>query len=181
MHRYNELAPLQEPPRRTLAYNDVMAYGWLGEFELLRHSSHALLEKPWSSPVARDIMVKYFKLQCAHAEIHRLNIEIPRLQQWLEDEDSSFEQAASKLDDSNVLLAAELRAQHGVQKRINNVHRAWLARIYILPGYTGPRPATVHTDNDNVASEEVEVLPDEDDRANDEACRLEETVARMSL
>lgn len=126
-------------------------------------------------------MVKYFKLQCAHAEIHRLNIEIPRLQQWLEDENVSFTQAAADLDPTAPLLAAEVRARHRVQQRVNEVHRAWLARIYAIPGYSGPHPVTPEPGTAAFTSEEVEILPDEDDRANDEACRLEETVARMSL
>ncbi len=181
---YNDLARVQKPPRPKLDYGDVMAYGWLGEFELLKHSSHALLEKPWSSPVARDVMVKYFKVQCAQAEIRRLNVEIPRLQQWIDDEDAHFVRAATHADESDPLLGAELRAMHRVQRRINGVHRAWLAEIYKLDGYTGARPviqSSLETSAESVDVGGGQILPDEDDNMNDEAVRLGETLDRLVL
>ncbi len=180
---YNDLARVQKPPRPKLDYGDVMAYGWLGEFELLKHSSQALLEKPWSSPVARDVMVKHFKVQCAHAEIRRLNVEIPRVQQWVNDEDADFVRAATQADASDPLLGDELRAMHRVQRRVNSVHRAWLGEIYKLPGYSGPRPSGDSAEAPAEAPEagEGEILPDEDDHMNDEAVRLGETLDRLVL
>ncbi len=181
LNNYNALARVQNPPRPKLDYGDVMAYGWLGEFELLKHSSHALLEKPWSSPAARDVMVKYFKIQCAQAEIQRLNVEIPRLQQWVDDEDAHLPRIAADLEATDPLLAEEIRVVHRRQRRINRVHRSWLSSIYALGGYSGPRPTTPGAPTDIPVVQEDAILPDEDDNMNDEAVRMEETIRRLVL
>ncbi len=114
--------------------------GWLGEFELLKHSRHRVLQKPWASPTAREIMDKYFKLSCAHVEIEWLNIEIPRVQGWVDHDDEDILATAQQLEAWQPLLAAELRDFYCGQHCVNNVLRARLAAIYKLSGYTGPHP-----------------------------------------
>jgi hypothetical protein len=46
LERYNQLAPVQTPPQETLEFSNIASYAWLGEFNLLKHSCHHLLEKP---------------------------------------------------------------------------------------------------------------------------------------
>ena len=38
LSKYNELAPLQQPPRPILEYGDLALYSWLGDFDLLKYS-----------------------------------------------------------------------------------------------------------------------------------------------
>lgn len=46
LEKYNNLVPLQVPPRPTLNYTDVIGYVSLGEFDLLKYSRHDLMTKP---------------------------------------------------------------------------------------------------------------------------------------
>ncbi|CDO74385.1 hypothetical protein BN946_scf184816.g8 [Trametes cinnabarina] len=178
--KYNELASLQDPPHQQLEYTDIMAYGWLGKFELLKHSWYAILEKPWASPVCRDVMNKYFKLQCAQAKVFRLNVEIPRLQKWVDDDNAHSRATAAAHQQSQPLLAAEILAVYKKRHRVNDVHRLQLEAVYSLNGYSGPCPAgTKAISSPSTVTEDTDILPDEDDHLNDEAVCLEEVVTRM--
>jgi len=64
--------------------------------------------KPWVNPTHREIAVKYFKLLCAHEEIVRLNVEIPRLQAWVDTENLKMEKCVTRLHSMTPLLAAEM-------------------------------------------------------------------------
>jgi hypothetical protein len=74
LEKYNQLAPLQHPPRPVLEYSEVASYCWLGEFELLKHSRHDLLSKPWASKANREVASKHFKVVRAFALTWRLHV-----------------------------------------------------------------------------------------------------------
>ncbi|KIM61914.1 hypothetical protein SCLCIDRAFT_25388 [Scleroderma citrinum Foug A] len=97
LEKYNKLAVKQHPPRPTLQYNEVTSYTSLGDFDLLKHSRHNVLVKPWANPTHREMAIKYFKLLRAREEIMRLNIEIPRLQAWVDTEDSELQKCTTRL------------------------------------------------------------------------------------
>ena len=40
LQKYNELAPLQNPPWPTLQFSDVASYSWLSDFDLLKSSGN---------------------------------------------------------------------------------------------------------------------------------------------
>ncbi|KAG1735668.1 uncharacterized protein EDB91DRAFT_1238175 [Suillus paluster] len=179
LDRYNKLAPLQDPPRPILDYSEVVGYACLGEFSLLKHSRHQILTKPWSVSANREMAAKYFKLVRSHEEIVRLNVEIKRLQSWVEHEDRSILNAIDSLlaDDTEALLVAELKEFHAKRHCINTNHRKHLQKIYALEGYTGERVQTiVHS-----------TVPDgdkddgQDDEVNEEAVRLEDLVSHLTL
>jgi len=92
--------------------------------------------------------IKYFKLLRAREEITRLNVEIPRLQAWVDTEDSEMKKCATQLQTTAPLLAAEISEVHRRRQRVNDIHRTRLARIYSLTHYDGP----IHVE----ASDEVE-------------------------
>ncbi|KAG1726514.1 uncharacterized protein EDB91DRAFT_1061561 [Suillus paluster] len=94
LDKYNNLAPLQNPPRPTLEYHEVASYTWLGEFNLLKHSWRDLLSKPWASKTNREVAAKYFKVLHAHEEITWLNVEVARLHRWVDDEDAHLSSVA---------------------------------------------------------------------------------------
>jgi len=137
-----------------LQYNEVTLYASLGDFDLLKHSRHDVLVKPWANPTHREMAVKYFKLLRAHEEIVRLNIEIPRLQAWVDTEDSEIQRCATRLQSTAPLLAAEISEVHKWQQRVNDVHHTRLMHIYSLSHYNGP----IH----------VELLDDVEDDVQDE-------------
>ena len=107
LEKYNELAPLQNPPRPTLQFSDVASYSWLSDFDLLKFSRTDILQKPWSVPANREVANKYFKVLRAHEEIYRLNIEVRRLDAWITHEDQVIKSAIDTTTDLH--LAAELR------------------------------------------------------------------------
>ncbi|KAG2121463.1 hypothetical protein DEU56DRAFT_746660, partial [Suillus clintonianus] len=145
LDKYNKLALPQNPQRPTLQYSEVMSCVALGEFEILKCSRHDILAKPWSKGIHHEMTNKYFKIIRAQEEITRLNVEIQRLQAWVDMEDSDIERAATELDSTDTRLAAELWLLYHRQHRINDVHRNCLAHIYSLPGYTGSIPLQVNT------------------------------------
>jgi hypothetical protein len=185
LEKYNKLAPLQNPPRPVLDYSEVVGYASLGEFSLLKYSRHDILAKPWSIPANREMAVKYFKLVRSCEEIIRLNVEVKRLQSWVEHEDQNVLEAINSLvaDNPNSLLIDELKAFHAKCRRINDNHRKLLQKIYVLDGYTGERPSqtfdSVMPDEDGI--EEGNLEYHEDDAVNDEAVRLEDLVSRLTL
>lgn len=174
---YNELAPLQQPPRPILQFSDVASYAFLGDFELLKYSRHDIISKPWASAANREIATRYFKIHRAHEEIKRLNMEINRLSIWVDYEDSELLEAASRLDESNPELASEIRTFQAKRQRVNDAHRGCLHSIYRLKGYSGtipgrPTAADVEVPADLEGSEPIGV--DEDDTLDDEIARLAE-------
>ncbi|THH00432.1 hypothetical protein EW026_g2103 [Hermanssonia centrifuga] len=190
LERYNKLAVKQQPPRPRLEYSDIATYCLLGEFELLKDSRYGVLTQPWTTPANREITTKHFKTLCARAEIKRLNVEIARVQEWVDREDVHIRTVAGLLATSNPILASEMRQQYARQYRINNVHRARLKAIYKLSGYTGGSPPSLGTNDaqsndDQVVEQDLDVggsgLIDEDDALNDEGNRLDEAMDRLSV
>ncbi|KIK80743.1 hypothetical protein PAXRUDRAFT_36097 [Paxillus rubicundulus Ve08.2h10] len=163
LEKYNKLAPLQTPPRPILQYNDIVSYAVLAEFDLIKYSRHDVLAKPWSNPTHREMAIKYLKVLRAEEEIVRLNVEIHRLQTWVNDEDAHIKAAASRLEVTNP-LAAEIWGLYHRQRRVNDVHRSRLAGIYKLKGYSG----FVY----NGTEEDGDVSDVEEEELGEEAARL---------
>ncbi|KAG1719409.1 hypothetical protein EDD22DRAFT_791676, partial [Suillus occidentalis] len=181
LEHYNQLACLQSPPRDILKFSEVASYAWLGEFELLKSSRQEILTKPWSSKANREVAGKYFKIIRAREEIERLNIEISRLQRWVEDEDAHLLTTATSLEANQPALAHEIHHLYDKRVRMNNVHRARLQAIYALPGFCGV--CVLETSNDAdvgaVIDELQSAVPievDEDDILCDEAACLESCI-----
>jgi hypothetical protein len=182
LEKYNKLAPLQSPPRPTLQYTDIITYAALGDFMLLKYSSHKIVEKPWSVPLNREMALKHFKVVRAHEEIVRLNVEARRLHAWVDHEDELLSSTAAGLHDTDRLLSAEIRCQYATCHQVNNLHRSRLQRLYQLKGYTGhcsDSPSNTdehHTD----VNDDPELAPDEDDTACDEVLRLGDCLEGLS-
>ena len=92
-----------------LQYSEVLSYAILGDFDLLKHSRHDVLARPWSNTMHRQMAAKYFKLLRAHEEITRLNVEVRRLQAWVDHETADIKQIAEGLSARDPLLSAELQ------------------------------------------------------------------------
>ena len=171
LERYNKLAMKQSPPRPVLQYNEVLSYATLGDFDLLKHSQHDVLARPWSNTMHRQMAVKYFKLLRAHEEINRLNVEVRRLQAWVDNETTEIERIATEISPQNPLLSAELRALFHRQQRVNIQHQLRLQCIYDLEGYLGVRPVVEH---------ERGGVDEDDEPEGDEALRLDTCMNVMS-
>lgn len=145
LDRYNKVAPLMQPPAPTLDWNQIMDYTFVSEFELLKYSrSHQdITAQPWSRPVYREAMAKYFKLRRAHEEIVRVNVEARRLRTAIRDEHILYEDTIKELESADALLAAELHACYATRRRVNALHTRKLNELESLPGFTGIRGAGI--------------------------------------
>jgi hypothetical protein len=163
LQTYNELAPLQVPPRPVLQYSDIINYASLGEFEFLKHSRHLTLAKPWSRPANREVAAKFFKIVRAKEEILRLNVEIGHLATWLDDEDNIHALTVTSLSTANPPLASELCRISHARRQVNDQHRAKLSQIYNLSGYTGTPLVSTSKPLVNQLDSTTRMNDDEDD------------------
>jgi hypothetical protein len=143
IQRYNDLAPLQNPPRPLLAYSEVVEYCNFSEFEILKHSDHEILSKKWATLTNRQAAKKWFKLQRAKEEVRRCNVEVARLQAWVDAEDAEMCRAVAAHKESDAAFAAHLEAIQMQRRSVNDQIRMRLQQIYSLPDYDGPRPPVV--------------------------------------
>ncbi|KAJ7165247.1 hypothetical protein C8R46DRAFT_900786 [Mycena filopes] len=83
---YNAAAASIVPEGRKLSWDEVVEYAFLANFDLLRDPETFGQVRPWSTPAARLLLDKYFKIERAREEIQRCNIEIRRLVTHIRDE-----------------------------------------------------------------------------------------------
>ncbi|KAG1892237.1 hypothetical protein F4604DRAFT_1875645 [Suillus subluteus] len=175
LEKYNQLAIVQTPPQEVIEYSEVASYAWLGEFDLLKHSCHCILEKPWTSKGNREVANNFFKIQRAREEIQCLNVEVARLSAWVDHEDAHLKSTFKSLVESDPTLSHEISCMYEERRRVNDVHRKRIQAIRDLPEM---RSIDDHRGGD--ADEMMEDLrgtrsieADEDDALCDEADRLE--------
>lgn len=137
---YNKLAKKMRPPAPELHWKDIMSYGFVGEFELIKYvwSRADISEAAWAQPFNREIAVKHFKVVRAHEELLRLHTEMRRIRAAIERDKKDFEAAVATLSNSDPLLAAELTSRYSVRSRVNAQLHAGLLCAENLPGYIGP-------------------------------------------
>jgi len=99
----------------------------------------------------------------------RLNVEIPRLQVWVDTENLEMEKCVTRLHSMTPLLAAEMSEVCKRQKWVNDVHCSRLACIYNLTQYMGP----IHAELSDEVEDNVQ------DEGGDEAIRFEACIERM--
>jgi hypothetical protein len=138
--RYNALAPIQMPPRPRLEYSEVVEYCNFSEFEILKHSDHNLLSKDWTILANRQAANKYFKLERAKEEVRRCNVEVARLQAWVDMDDAEMSRAVAA-HEHDPAFVAHLKVVQVWRRQANDRIRVRLQQIYRLPGYSGPRPS----------------------------------------
>lgn len=116
-----------------------MEYGFVAEFELLRNSRsyQDITKNAWTRPAHREITTKYFKILRAHEEIVRVNIEMRRLRTSIHDEHIVFERQIARLQESDILLSAEVEGAYYFRSRVNATHTRHLDCIEALRGFTG--------------------------------------------
>src|ERR1700761_2638354 len=83
--RYNEAAAALGRP--LLTWQEVVEYGFLADFDLLRLGREDLRNLPWALPGAREAMDQHFKILQAEVERTRLNTEILRFVTFMPEEE----------------------------------------------------------------------------------------------
>ncbi|KAG1751317.1 uncharacterized protein EDB91DRAFT_1078128 [Suillus paluster] len=119
LEKYNQLAIVQTPPREVLEFSEIASYAWLGKFDLLKHSRHCILEKPF------NVLMKKFD---------SLNVEVARLSAWVDHKDAHFKATIESLVESDPTLSHEISCMYEERRRVNDVHRRRIHAISELPG-----------------------------------------------
>jgi len=135
------------PPAPLLDWKQLMDYSFVSEFKLLKHSQlhQDITHEPWAVPANRELTTKYFKVMRAHGEINRVNIKMCRLRTSTQDEHIMFEEHISHLQESNVLLAADVQRRYDTRWHVNCYHTLQLDAIEKLKGFAGIcGPGTCH-------------------------------------
>lgn len=130
---YNEAAV--EIGQPTLDWTKVSHYAFLEEFALLGATSEDIRSKRWAEPAVRELMKQALRVERAHEEIKRCNIEIRRLHTAIADEENTFSRVLNGLTDSPIFGAISEFCTR--RRRINAHILARLQDIYVLKGFTG--------------------------------------------
>ncbi|KIK35330.1 hypothetical protein CY34DRAFT_32095, partial [Suillus luteus UH-Slu-Lm8-n1] len=135
--RYNTQAALLVPPRPKLTWKDIVEYSFLGEFDLLRHSCTDIRNHDWTAPAHREATMKYFKLQRAHEEIQRLNVEVRCLRTAIHDEEVNTIATIDQLLETDRTLAVELKSRYQARAAVNAVHLFRLDQLKSQRAFSG--------------------------------------------
>lgn len=179
------------PPRAKVEFGTVIAYAFLGEFDLLRDARQDVREKPWANPDTRIFTDQYFKLLRAKEEIQRLNIEMRRLRSWIRDD--IIEQRAvhtQLVEDGKAHLASELWSRFHSRERINSHILRFLDEVESWEGFSGISGCGVKQGGTAPSEQRVRARPEaageggtgeesDDEAVNAEVDRVEAVLERM--
>ncbi|KAJ7016692.1 hypothetical protein C8F04DRAFT_1215408 [Mycena alexandri] len=122
LNSYNTAAKSIVPAGRQLSWSEVIEYAFLADFDLLRKPAELGEVRPWSTPAARLLLDKYFKIQRAREEIRRCNIEIRRVITSIRDEKAFLTAKENELQESDPGLAWCIRRYRFRRERYDLVH-----------------------------------------------------------
>ncbi|KAJ7859473.1 hypothetical protein B0H14DRAFT_3084935 [Mycena olivaceomarginata] len=108
IERYNKVALSMEPPMPTLDWDQVVNYGFLGDFDLLQDTTDSISSRLWTHRSYQLAMDSYFKILHAREEIQRLNIEIKCVVTWIDNEDRLLRKKEEELKETDPLLAVQV-------------------------------------------------------------------------
>ncbi|KAK0229193.1 hypothetical protein EDD85DRAFT_957591 [Armillaria nabsnona] len=173
LERYNNAARALDPPRAMLRWEQVVEYAFLSDFDLLRDPGtregiQEISKKVWATPAGRATMDRYFKIKRAEEEIDRLNVEIPRLLTYMEDEDHYLEDQCCRLKESSPALAHQISRYRQDRLRFYDQHHKRFAclsgtagvTVSLLPGKVlGRRPGWYGPNTSEAPSISDESMP----------------------
>ncbi|KAJ7795923.1 hypothetical protein B0H14DRAFT_3093466 [Mycena olivaceomarginata] len=138
LQKYNAAAATMDPPRTQLAWETVVEYAFLAEFDLLREGREDIRAEPWALPAGRAAMDQHFKIRRADEEIERLNVEIRRLMTYMGDKRGFLVYHERRLqEEGSEALALQVRRQRVEHGRFDNGHVERLWKLAKVPGFTG--------------------------------------------
>jgi hypothetical protein len=137
LERYNAAAAAMDPAKPQLAWEKVVEYAFLAEFDLLREGREDIRAEPWALPAGRAAMDQHFKMVRAEEEIQRLNVEIPRLITYMADEREFLVYHEQRLrEDGKDALAHQVYSHRIEYGRFDDLHRQRLWKLCKEPGFT---------------------------------------------
>jgi hypothetical protein len=127
------------PPRPTVDWAKVSHYGFLDEFNLLRDTRDDVREKPWARPAHRETVKQYLRIQRAHEEILRCNVEIRRLHTAIVDEHKRFDTVLDHLRCVDHPIRGAV-LEYTMRRRCTNDHiLARIQQTFDLDGFSGDK------------------------------------------
>ncbi|KAG2032281.1 hypothetical protein BDR03DRAFT_1015402 [Suillus americanus] len=116
---YNEAALTLNPPAPMLDWLKVSHYTFLEEFTLLQKTRQDIRSKRWTEPAVWEVIKQSLRIEWAHEEVTRCNIEIHRLHTAIVDEQISFATVLKQLKQAHDPLygAVDEYFDHGIISR----------------------------------------------------------------
>lgn len=140
---YNAAATVLSLPRPTVDWSKVSHYSFLDEFNLLRDTRDDVREKAWARPAHRETVKQYLRIQLAHEEIVRCNVEIRRLHTAIIDEHQFFDTVCDRLRQEDQLIQGAVK-EHITRRRRTNYHiLAHIQQTFDLEGFSGDKTVGV--------------------------------------
>ncbi|KAJ7787126.1 hypothetical protein B0H14DRAFT_3095486 [Mycena olivaceomarginata] len=168
LERYNAAAAAMNPPKPQLAWEKVVEYAFLAEFDLLREGREDIRAEPWALPAGRAAMDQHFKMVRAEEEIQRLNDEIPRLITYMADEREFLVYQEQRLRaEGKDTLAHQVYAHRIEYGRFNDLHMQRLWKLSKEPGVHG-LPSPRHVDMPDALQAPRRALEEEDEGEEEE-------------
>jgi hypothetical protein len=135
--RFNAAGAALDEPREPLAWEQVVEYAFLADFDLLREGRTDIRAEPWALPSGRVAMDTHFDLLRADEELIRLDIEIARFVTYMQDEELFLWWKEDTIRDSgNEELAHHVRQYRNERGRFTAVHLDRLVKLSKVPGFT---------------------------------------------
>ncbi|KAJ7866376.1 hypothetical protein B0H14DRAFT_3442365 [Mycena olivaceomarginata] len=121
LQKYNNAAAAMDPPKPHLAWEKVIEYTFLAEFDLLREGQEDIRNEP----LRMD------------EEIERLNLEIPCLLTYMADEREFLIHHKERLrKEGNTMLMHQVRTHRLEYGHFDDLHRQRLIKLAKEPGFT---------------------------------------------
>ncbi|CAE6404734.1 unnamed protein product, partial [Rhizoctonia solani] len=137
--RYNAAAAELTPPASEITWKEITDTSALAKLELLRISRRNVLDRPWMKPQNRRCVEQSHRLQRAHEEIERLNLELLRFHTSIIDEELELSAKLCELRTTGSPLIALLQRYINRRVAINSLLLHELRLTRDLPGYTGSK------------------------------------------
>lgn len=132
---YNTAARALSPPREQVAWDDILEFSFLSEFDILRDARSDVREKKWATQKNRVLMQQFFKLLSAETELMRLHTEIRRMVTYMHDEEQKMRVTAESLSGTNPMLAFQVGVHGRMRSRFNKLHHQRFRAITKLKGF----------------------------------------------
>ncbi len=125
------------PQAPQLSWEEIVAYTFLAEFDLLRDTRQDIREKPWANPANRQLRDEFFKQERAREEIQRLNIEIRRVISYMNDEEHFLTMQEELATNELPELAHQISLYREERGRFNARHKRRFGELSLLPQFSG--------------------------------------------
>ncbi|KAJ7817185.1 hypothetical protein B0H14DRAFT_3474817 [Mycena olivaceomarginata] len=164
LQKYNAAAAAMDPPKTHLAWETVVEYAFLVEFDLLHEGREDIRTEPWTLPAGHTAMDQHFKIRRADEEIERLNVEMCRLMTYMGDERDFLVHHEQRLqEEGNEALALQVCRHHVECRRFDDGHVERLWKLAKVLGFTGNLSRGVAVSTERQTEQRARALDEEDE------------------